>query len=401
METTESHGPDGQLRQKLINQITRRAWLDRSFRQFLIDDPQAAVRAEFGEIPASLQGFTIRPASVDRATLRQSEGHQALRIRPKSGDRPISVALRHFLGDQELIVVLYTRRCAFACSFCTLPTVGAITDVHQDEMAAQLRAVNDFVRGERAGDLTRVALGNEGSVLDERTLPVDQLGMVMAMARSIPGAREIILETRPEFVTPTVLGVVDSLKGDRAVTLKIGLESGDEHVRDGILGKRMSLSDFEAAVRHAGAFGYALESYVLLKSRPHHSDAEARQEAIETCEYLKQICEEHAVPLTLRINSMYMAAGSRWASMAEAAGWYPPSVFDVAEVMWAVVTNQVRVFAGVSEEGLATQHGHFVARDDFEPWALAALEQYNATGDLDCLQQVALFREQCLESDAR
>ncbi|MEY9214029.1 hypothetical protein NI17_021785 [Thermobifida halotolerans] len=400
MGTTESHDSDGQLRQKLINRITRRAWLDKDFRQLLIDDPQAAVLTEFGEIPALIRGFTVRPAPVDRAALRPLEGRRTLRIKPKPGGRPISVVLRHFLGDQELIVVLYTRRCAFSCSFCTLPSAGAITDVKTEEIAAQFGAVNDFVRAKAKGDVTRVALGNEGSILDERTLPVDQLHMVMAAARSLPGVREIVLETRPEFVTSTVLDTVDSLRGDCSVTLKIGLESSDGHLRNGILGKRMSLLDFEDAVRRAGTFGYALESYVLLKSHPHHSDTQARQETIKTCEYVKQVCAEHTVPLTLRVNSMYMAAGSRWASEAEAAGWHPPSVFDVAEVMWAVRTDQVRVFAGVSEEGLATQNGHFVARDDFEPWALDALVKYNATGDLEYLRQVALFRDQRFGGDA-
>jgi radical SAM enzyme (TIGR01210 family) len=392
MDTTEARSEEARERQQLINRITRRAWLDKDFRQLLVDDPSAAVLAEFGETPALLQGFTLRPASVDRVVLRERGDRQTLRIRPKSGDRPISLVLRRFLGEKELIAVLYTRRCAFACTFCTLPSAGAIIDVFSAELAAQLDAMTEFVRKEQAGQIARVALGNEGSFLDERTLPSGQLGSAMAAARSIPGAREIILETRPEFVTPTTLGTVDSLKGECSVALKIGLESSDDRLRNGILGKRMSLADFEAAVRYASSFGYALESYVLLKAHPEHTDAQARNEAIETCEYIKRVCAEHEVRLTLRVNSMYMAAGSPWAIRARAAGWTPPSVFDVAEVMWAVGTDQVRVFAGVSEEGLATRDGHFVAREDFQKWALDALEEYNSSGDRNLLAKVAQFR---------
>jgi hypothetical protein len=67
-------------------------------------------------------------------------------------------------------------------------------------------------------------------------------------------------------------------------------------------------------------------------------------------------------------------------------------VFDLAEVMYAVADENVQVFAGLSEEGLATPEGHFEARDDFESWALTALEDYNRSGDRRLLHEVASYR---------
>ncbi len=189
MEDIASDGSDEQRRQVLINRLTRRVWLDEEIRRLLVEDPQGAVRAEFGEIPESLARFTIRSAPVDRATMRRAHGRQTLHIRPRSSGRPISTVVRHFLGARELIAVLYTRRCAYACSFCTLPSAGAVTDVRSDEIAAQLRTVADFGWAERAGGIARVAVGNEGSLLDGRTLPEEQLRMVMDMACHVPGAK--------------------------------------------------------------------------------------------------------------------------------------------------------------------------------------------------------------------
>jgi hypothetical protein len=100
-------------------------------------------------------------------------------------------------------------------------------------------------------------------------------------------------------------------------------------------------------------------------------------------------CAKHAVPLTLRINSMYKARDSLWARAADASGWRPPSIFDLATVMLAVQEEGVEVFAGLYDEGLATEDGHYEALPDFAAWALAGLEQYNQTGDLALLRGVA------------
>jgi archaeosine synthase beta-subunit len=381
-------GAGGLSREAVVNRVTNRAWWDEPFRVLLFESPQAALVSEFGSVPAGFENAVFRPREIDRAVVRRSADGRHLKVRPKRGEEPLSVVVREVFGVRELVVVLYTRRCRYQCSFCTLPLTSAYVDVPFRDVKAQIARAIEFACAEETR-LGQVSLGNEGSILDERTFPREQLEYVTRISAGLPGVESVVLETRSEFVMEPLLDDLLAWVSPARLTLKIGLESADEHVRNRILRKRMDLRQFESVVRLLGRKEIALATYVLVKADPTHSDAAGTADAIATCEYLKGLCREAGTPLTLRVNAMYRAANSAWALWAEREGWVPPSIFDLASVMRTVLDDDVRVYAGLSEEGLATADGHFEARDDFERWALTALEQYNRTGDVELLDSVA------------
>lgn len=312
-------------------------------------------------------------------------------MRPKRGDEPLSVVVRQVFAVPELIVVFYTKRCRYQCSFCTLPLTSAYSDVSFDDVKTQLRRALEFA-GADAASIGQISLGNEGSILDERTFPREQLEYVLRTCARLPAVGEVVLETRGEFVSERLLDELLAWTAPRRLTLKIGLESVNTEIRERILRKRMDLGHFESVVRLLGRKDVGLAAYVLVKADPGHSDAAGRTDAIATCEYLKMLCRDSGTRLTLRVNTMYRAANSAWATWAAQQGWTPPSIFDLAEVMRAALDDDVQVFAGLSEEGLATPDGHYETRDDFQGWALTALERYNQTGDIELLDSVATHR---------
>jgi radical SAM enzyme (TIGR01210 family) len=384
--------PAGDLsRQTVIDRVTRRAWRDDDFRQLLLDDPSTALQTEFGCVPAGFETATFREREADRVISRRKGSVRHVVVRPKHGDEPLSVVVRDMLGAHEMIVVLYTKRCAYQCSFCTLPLASALSDVSFEDVKAQLERALAFA-GDSTDSISQVSLCNEGSILDERTLPRDQLEHALRTCAALPRIRDVVLETRGEYVTESLIDDLRRWAAPAAVTLKIGLESADDRIREGILRKKMDLGQFEDVVDLLARKDVGLATYVLLKADPAHSDADGRADAIATCEYVKSLCRGGRPRLTLRVNPMYCAAGSPWARAAAKTGWTPPSIFDVAEVMRAVMTDDVRVFAGLSEEGLATKDGHYEARQDFEHWALDALARFNRTGNVDLLDSVARHR---------
>ena len=378
-------------RQMVINRVTTRAWRDAEFRELLFATPTDALVSEFGSIPAGFEDAVFRPREIDHAVVRGKDSGRRIKVRPRRGDEPLSVVVRQVFGMPELIIVFYTRRCRYQCSFCTLPLTSARGDVSFEDVKSQLDGALEFARSDRES-IGQVSLGNEGSMLDEQTFPRDQLEYVLRRSASLPGVKSIVLETRSEFVSEPLLDDLLRWCSPARLTLKIGLESADERVRQRILRKRMDLRQFKSVVHMLGDKGIALAAYVLIKADPAHSDAAGREDAIATCEYLKELCRDAGTPLTLRVNTMYRAAGSAWALWAERSGWSPPSIFDLATVMRAVREDDVPVYAGLSEEGLATADGHFEAREDFEQSALATLEQYNRTGDVALLDSVTLRR---------
>jgi radical SAM enzyme (TIGR01210 family) len=378
----------GLSRQVVVDHVTQKAWQDDSFRRLLFEDPMAALQQEFGHVPAGFESATFRQREPDRLTTRYKDGVKHVIARPKRSDEPMSVVVRDMLGVPELIVVLYTKRCAYQCTFCTLPLASALSDVTFADLRTQLDRALTFA-GDRTASIGQVSLCNDGSMLDESTLPRDQLEYAIRTCAALPNVREIVLETRHEFVTESLLDDLQRWATPAAVTVKIGLESADSRIREQILRKKMDLAEFEDVVDLLARKQVGLATYVLLKADPAHTDEQGRADAIATCEYVKSLCRGGRPELTLRINPMYRAAGSPWAKAAAKAGWTPPSIFDVAEVMRAVVTDEVRVFAGLSEEGLSTEDGHYEVREDFEQWALDALAQFNRTGDVGFLDAVA------------
>ena len=384
---------EGQDRQELISELTARVWRDPGFAGLLFSsDPTEALILQFGHVPAALAGDVFEPQRIDRyRAVRNAAGGHDITVRARAAGVPITAYTRCVRGTPELVLVLYTKRCRYSCTECLLPEASSLELVSGGDIARQADAGFDLLTRERF-PIRRVQLNNEGSPLDARTLLPEDLDAILRRSAAWPGVEEIIIETRSEFATAGVLDRIMAAAAPARLTLKVGLESADGGIRNNILRKRMDLGEFEASVHRMGERGIGLSCYVLLKAHPLHDDAAGRADALATCEYLTELCARARVDLELRINSMYMARGTPWAKMAIEAGWEPPSIFDLAEVMQAAASAGVPVFAGLSSEGLATETGHFDSRPDYRPWAHELLDRFNETGDQDLLAEVAGFR---------
>lgn len=377
----------------IINRLTSRAWREEAFRDLLFNKPFEALIEEFGQVPAGFENVTFKAREVDRAVIRNTSEGQSLVVRPKRGDEPLSVVTRQVFGVSELVVVFYTKRCQYQCSFCTLPSTSAYSDVSTSSIKKQLDYALNYA-GHELDSIEQISLGNEGSILDASTFSREQLQYVLTKCAGLPSVKEIVLETRAEFVSEELLNDILKWITPCHLTLKIGLESADERIREKILHKKMNLCCFEAVVEMLGKKGVGLASYVLVKADPSHSDQEGKTDARKTCDYLKDLCRRFGTHLTLRINTMYCADNSLWARWAVEQKWEPPSIFDLAEVMLDVIDGDVQVFAGLYDEGLATRDGHYEVRSDFRRWALDVLERYNQTMDIELLRQVANHRRE-------
>jgi radical SAM enzyme (TIGR01210 family) len=102
--------------------------------------------------------------------------------------------------------------------------------------------------GDVLSSIEQISLGNEGSMLDHRTFSRDQLQYVLTTCAELRLVDAIVLETRPEFVTDRLLDEIQQCIAPCKLTLKIGLESADERIRESILRKRMDLDQFERMV---------------------------------------------------------------------------------------------------------------------------------------------------------
>ena len=110
----------------------------------------------------------------------------------------------------------------------------------------------------------------------------------------------------------------------------------------------------------------AVTSYVLVKADPAATDAGAVAEAQATVEYLIEQTRQRGLPLTIRLNPMYIADGTRWSQLAQDAQYEPPRLQDIVGLARFTESQGVPAYIGLSTEGLADSANSFRGRADFD-----------------------------------
>src|SRR6266516_115818 len=242
--------------------------------------------------------------------------------------KPHFFLLRTFRGENDLLIILNTKRCRYQCHFCQLPAKSSKTWIASDDILAQFEYVL-YEMKHSLSILDRVTLSNEGSVLDSTTLPTETLFTIARCIYELRRVRTLVLETRLEFVDPSVIRQIQEAAPRTVINILTGFETHDPYIRDRILFKRESLDAFQAGLNRVAETKSELTAYVLYKPSPVMTDDEAFIEAESTIDYLVNECSHRSIPLTIRLNPMYLAKGSYWARLAKAAPNYkPPRLTD-------------------------------------------------------------------------
>jgi radical SAM enzyme (TIGR01210 family) len=120
-----------------------------------------------------------------------------------------------------------------------------------------------------------------GSFLDSEEVPVEARDDILRVIGADERITEVVLESRPEFVTEDTMSTVHTLLGSRHVEIGIGLESANDDIRSLCINKGFSTEDFERAVKVAKKHSIGVRSYILLKP-PFLTEHAALEDAIET-----------------------------------------------------------------------------------------------------------------------
>jgi archaeosine synthase beta-subunit len=279
-------------------------------------------------------------------------------------DRPHFFLHRNFLGEQDLAILFNTKRCQYNCRFCALPRKSSKEWIGPEWVNAQFHHVVHELK-HSIGVMDRLTIANEGSVFDETTFPAESLMEIVRASRALPRIRKLVIESRLEFVTVDRLRQVQAESGKRLDVLT-GFETHDPALRDRILGKKEPLDGFLAGLDRLAEAGCELTTYVLFKPSPLMTDDEAREEAERSMDYVSREAASRGIPLIIRLNPMYVARGTPWARLAEKTPDYqPPRLTDVLELAARKKAEGMRVYVGLTSEGLADDPGTYRSRDDF------------------------------------
>lgn len=284
---------------------------------------------------------------------------------------------RTFLGDQDLLIIFNTKRCKYRCHFCQLPAKSSPVLIPGSEIVSQFTYVMKELK-HSLSVLDRLTFSNEGSVLDPATFPPEAMLEIAEGINEMRRVRTLVLETRLEFVNSQVLAQIREAAPRVSLNILTGFETHDPYIRDRILFKREPLDIFERGLDHVAEAGAQLTAYVLFKPRWDMSDEEAVAEAESSIDYLAAQTRARGIDLSVRLNPMYAADGSRWAKKAHISPDYqPPRLTDVMRVAEKKRQEGIKIYIGMSTEGL-DDGSNYMAREDYSSALIKPILLFNS-----------------------
>jgi hypothetical protein len=283
---------------------------------------------------------------------------------------------RTFMGENDLLIILNTKRCAYQCYFCQLPAKSTTAFVQADDILSQFMYVLEEVK-HSLSVFDRITLSNEGSVLDADTFPTDALLRIAKCIHELRRVRTFVLETRLEFLDGKIIEQIYQLAPRLKINILTGFETYNPEIRDKVLFKRESLEKFEEGLDKVAANHLDLTAYVLYKPSQTMTDDDAFIEANKSINYLDEQCKHRNISLSIRLNPMYAAIGSRWAKIAQHTSNYcPPRLTDVMKLAEIKKQEGIKIYIGLSTEGLDNGSNYDV-REDYSPVFIRQVKLFN------------------------
>ncbi|MBI4700643.1 MAG: hypothetical protein HY744_05685 [Deltaproteobacteria bacterium] len=308
-------------------------------------------------------------------------------------NEPVGLFFQESDEGLVLFLVFYTRACRWSlCTGCPLPSTGSLHHVGLRALAKQIDAV--FARPDvraRQGEIRKVIVSNQGSVLDEATFSSTALMYLVAQINlQLPQVAALSLETRAEYVDEPELEFLARAmaEGETRTVLEIaiGFEAFDEHIRNHRFRKGLSLAEFERLVDKVVRHDFHLKCYFMQKPVEQMSDEEAVRDIERAIDYLADLVERRGAHIGVHLNPTYAARGTPLGEAFLAGRYVPPQLLDVARAVRRARGKRLRVFVGLNDEGLAVAGGSFLRPGDER--LVQELERFNRTGDFAILDAI-------------
>lgn len=238
--------------------------------------------------------------------------------------RPVAIWRSEDLLNGEavgsLTVILRTVGCRWnRCTMCGYASEGAPATAEellmQFDQALQRLSPQDEV----------VKIYTSGSFLDHREVPETVRDRILDVLRD-KGIKRFVLESRPEHITPER---VEACLSKVETEFAIGLETSNDLIRENIINKGFSFSDFVAASKIVHSLGGRIKAYLLQKP-PFLSEGEAMKDAISSAGEARRYSE------VLSLNLCNVQRGTYVERLWERGEYRPPWLWSAVEVLKGV-----------------------------------------------------------------
>ena len=194
-----------------------------------------------------------------------------------------------------IFIILPTPGCVHAlsssggCTMCSYIADSPLEKVSSDEL------INIFKKLMEKNDIkpkTSVKIFVSGSFLNEEELPKEARYEILKMMNMEKNIEEVVVESRPEFVTEKVLKECLELLPDKIFEVSIGLESSSDYIKKYKINKGFLNEDFERSIKVIKSLksNYKITSKAYLFVKPIlTSENEAIEDAVASAKYAEEV----------------------------------------------------------------------------------------------------------------
>lgn len=233
---------------------------------------------------------------------------------------PVSIWKEDDVIDGErvdaFVVILRTTGCWWSwqkgCLMCGYNSASS-RQVTPQHLLSQLAQASQRYKGEKM-----VKIYTSGSFLDPREVPLDIRAEVFSIFK---GARRILVESRPEFITEENLQDID-----RRAAVAIGLESANEEILKRCVRKGFTVKDYTVAANFLRDARLPLRTYLLLKP-PYLTERAAVEDTIASIAYAAPLSE------SVSINPVNVQRDTVVDVLWKKGSYRPPWAWSLVEVL--------------------------------------------------------------------
>lgn len=292
------------------------------------------------------------------------------------------------LLGKELIFALYTRPCRYGkCTFCGLPAMSVGGEyVGPKDIEKQIDFILSEYTIEQLEGVRKVSIYTASSSLDQESLPTRSLMYLALKISDFPYLKLLSLETRPEYVEDWELKALKNIFGEKVdVEIGIGYETFNLELRNNILHKGLSIKDLENLMTLLRENHCCLKAYLMIKPHFSLSEEDGIIEAFNGIDELSNLQDKYGVPVSVHLNPTYIAENCSMTSDMIKFGYEPPELSSVIEVVAKAKRQNLCVYVGLDDEGIAIEGGTFRSTGFDRKIAIDALLSFNKHQDLNIL----------------
>jgi len=258
-----------------------------------------------------------------------------------------------------IFIILPTPGCAHAlsesggCTMCSYIADSPLESVSSNEL---IEIFENLMERREIRPKTVIKIFVSGSFLNEAELPKDARDEILKKLNKEENIEEIVVESRPEFVTEDVIKECCSLLPNKIFEVSIGLESSSDYIKKYRINKGFLNKDFESAINVIknlkSDYNVTSKAYLFVKPVL-TSEKEAIEDAVASAKYAEEVGVDRIsfCPATIHKGTLMELLWRR-------GSYQPPWIWSILEIIKRV-RGEVKIPVIMDTSGFGTRRGPF------------------------------------------